>query len=107
LYFNCNWIPKAASHRHNLWTWPWNQVSISQHLISSIPISIINIYIHDRQLLLLHNSTNIGPFFNVELSIGSLGSGNSEAYVSGITVNGAKFSGTTNGVRIKTWQVTT
>ncbi|KAF5474130.1 hypothetical protein F2P56_006058 [Juglans regia] len=38
------------------------------------------------------------------ISIGSLGSGNSEAYVSGITVNGAKLSGTTNGLRIKTWQ---
>ncbi|XP_038697751.1 polygalacturonase-like [Tripterygium wilfordii] len=38
------------------------------------------------------------------ISIGSLGSGSSEAYVSGVTVIGAKFSGTTNGVRIKTWQ---
>nr|XP_034920192.1 polygalacturonase-like [Populus alba] len=38
------------------------------------------------------------------ISIGSLGVRNSEDYVSGVTVNGAKFSGTTNGVRIKTWQ---
>ncbi|XP_009379633.2 polygalacturonase [Pyrus x bretschneideri] len=38
------------------------------------------------------------------ISIGSLGSGNSTAYVSDITVNGAKLYGTTNGVRIKTWQ---
>ncbi|GLT96043.1 hypothetical protein SLE2022_136920 [Rubroshorea leprosula] len=38
------------------------------------------------------------------ISIGSLGSGNSEAYVSGVTVNGARLSGTKNGVRIKTWQ---
>jgi len=38
-------------------------------------------------------------------SIGSLGVHNSKDYVSGVTVNGAKFSGTTNGVRIKTWQV--
>ncbi|KAF8043993.1 hypothetical protein BT93_A2083 [Corymbia citriodora subsp. variegata] len=38
------------------------------------------------------------------ISIGSLGSGNSEAHVSGVTVNRANFSGTTNGVRIKTWQ---
>ncbi|KAL6337367.1 hypothetical protein AAG906_036681 [Vitis piasezkii] len=37
------------------------------------------------------------------ISIGSLGSGNSEAHVSDITVNGATLSGTTNGVRIKTW----
>ncbi|KAK7392871.1 hypothetical protein VNO78_21321 [Psophocarpus tetragonolobus] len=38
------------------------------------------------------------------ISIGSLGSGESKEFVSGIIVNGAKFSGTTNGVRIKTWQ---
>ncbi|KAK4839940.1 hypothetical protein QYF36_026117 [Acer negundo] len=38
------------------------------------------------------------------ISIGSLGAGNSKATVSGVTVNGAKLSGTTNGVRIKTWQ---
>ncbi|GMN53619.1 hypothetical protein TIFTF001_022752 [Ficus carica] len=38
------------------------------------------------------------------LSIGSLGAGNSEAVVSNVMVNRAKFSGTTNGVRIKTWQ---
>ncbi|KAL8549589.1 hypothetical protein ACS0TY_008434 [Phlomoides rotata] len=38
------------------------------------------------------------------ISIGSLGSKDSTAYVSDIVVNGAKLSGTTNGVRIKTWQ---
>ncbi|KAK4432130.1 Polygalacturonase [Sesamum alatum] len=38
------------------------------------------------------------------ISIGSLGSGNSEAHVSDVVVNKAKLSGTTNGVRIKTWQ---
>nr|XP_028946402.1 polygalacturonase-like isoform X4 [Malus domestica] len=38
------------------------------------------------------------------ISIGSLGSGNSKAYVSHIAVNGAKLYGTTNGIRIKTWQ---
>lgn len=38
------------------------------------------------------------------ISIGSLGSGNSEAHVSDINVYGAKFYGTTNGLRIKTWQ---
>ncbi|BBH07346.1 Pectin lyase-like superfamily protein [Prunus dulcis] len=49
-------------------------------------------------------ATNItcGPGHGI--SIGSLGSGNSKAYVSEITVNGAILSGTTNGVRIKTWQ---
>ncbi|KAI6696763.1 hypothetical protein NL676_016882 [Syzygium grande] len=38
------------------------------------------------------------------ISIGSLGSRNSEAHVSGVTVNRATFSGTSNGVRFKTWQ---
>ncbi|KAB2006729.1 hypothetical protein ES319_D11G367800v1 [Gossypium barbadense] len=38
------------------------------------------------------------------ISIGSLGSKNSKAYVSGVTIDGAKLYGTANGVRIKTWQ---
>ncbi|KAK9929611.1 hypothetical protein M0R45_026705 [Rubus argutus] len=38
------------------------------------------------------------------ISIGSLGKGGSEDHVSKVTVNGAKISGTMNGVRIKTWQ---
>uniref|UniRef100_A0A5B7B9H6 endo-polygalacturonase n=1 Tax=Davidia involucrata TaxID=16924 RepID=A0A5B7B9H6_DAVIN len=38
------------------------------------------------------------------ISIGSLGAGNSEARVSNVVVNRATISGTTNGVRIKTWQ---
>lgn len=48
--------------------------------------------------------TNItcGPGHGI--SIGSLGDGNSEAHVSDVIVNGAKISGTSNGVRIKTYQ---
>ncbi|XP_010554840.1 PREDICTED: polygalacturonase ADPG2-like [Tarenaya hassleriana] len=38
------------------------------------------------------------------ISIGSLGDDNTRAYVSGVTVDGAKLSGTDNGVRIKTYQ---
>ncbi|OMP10071.1 Glycoside hydrolase, family 28 [Corchorus olitorius] len=38
------------------------------------------------------------------ISIGSLGAKNSEAYVSNVIVDKATLSGTTNGVRIKTWQ---
>ncbi|KAK7271574.1 hypothetical protein RJT34_27596 [Clitoria ternatea] len=38
------------------------------------------------------------------ISIGSLGAGNSEAQVSNVLVNRATLKGTTNGVRIKTWQ---
>ncbi|KAI4381498.1 hypothetical protein MLD38_007565 [Melastoma candidum] len=49
-------------------------------------------------------ATNItcGPGHGI--SIGSLGSDNSAAYVSGVYLDGAKLIGTTNGVRIKTWQ---
>lgn len=38
------------------------------------------------------------------ISIGSLGEDNANDHVSGVFVNGAKISGTSNGVRIKTWQ---
>lgn len=38
-------------------------------------------------------------------SIGSLGENQSESRVSDVLVNGARLSGTTNGVRIKSWQV--
>ncbi|WCJ33701.1 Pectin lyase-like superfamily protein [Euphorbia peplus] len=38
------------------------------------------------------------------ISIGSLGADHTEAQVSNVLVNRATFSGTTNGVRIKTWQ---
>lgn len=38
------------------------------------------------------------------ISIGSLGSKNSEAHVSDVTVDGAQLTETANGVRIKTWQ---
>ncbi|TKY53339.1 Polygalacturonase protein [Spatholobus suberectus] len=51
---------------------------------------------------LLATDITCGPGHGI--SIGSLGAGGSQDFVSGIMVNGAKFSGTTNGVRIKTWQ---
>ncbi|XP_065856633.1 polygalacturonase [Euphorbia lathyris] len=38
------------------------------------------------------------------ISIGSLGSAHTKDYVSGVVIDGAKISGTSNGVRIKTWQ---
>ncbi|XP_060670433.1 polygalacturonase-like [Ziziphus jujuba] len=38
------------------------------------------------------------------ISIGSLGARNSEDHVSNVFVDRATFTGTTNGVRIKTWQ---
>ncbi|KAI3930171.1 hypothetical protein MKW92_041835 [Papaver armeniacum] len=47
-------------------------------------------------------NTTCGPGHGI--SIGSLGSGNSEAHVSDVMVDTAILNGTTNGVRIKTWQ---
>ncbi|KAK1401182.1 Polygalacturonase [Heracleum sosnowskyi] len=38
------------------------------------------------------------------ISIGSLGKGSSSDYVSNVLVDRARLTGTTNGVRIKTWQ---
>ncbi|XP_028774459.1 polygalacturonase-like [Neltuma alba] len=50
---------------------------------------------------LLATGISCGPGHGI--SIGSLGETGTVELVSGITVNGAKLSGTTNGVRIKTW----
>ncbi|XVF07241.1 hypothetical protein REPUB_Repub06bG0121800 [Reevesia pubescens] len=50
------------------------------------------------QAVLLELVMIVSPF------IGSLGKEDSRDYVSGVIVNGAKISGTSNGVRIKTWQ---
>ncbi|MCL7030136.1 hypothetical protein MKW94_030839 [Papaver nudicaule] len=49
-------------------------------------------------------ATNItcGPGHGI--SIGSLGKGNAEAHVSDVMIDTAVINGTTNGVRIKTWQ---
>ncbi|KAG2238176.1 hypothetical protein Bca52824_092592 [Brassica carinata] len=48
------------------------------------------------------NDLTCGPGHGI--SIGSLGDDNSKAFVSGVTVDGAKLSGTDNGLRIKTYQ---
>ncbi|MED6222737.1 hypothetical protein PIB30_067244 [Stylosanthes scabra] len=49
-------------------------------------------------------ATNIACGPGHGISIGSLGAGKSEAQVSNVIINGATLTGTTNGVRIKTWQ---
>ncbi|XP_047336445.1 polygalacturonase-like [Impatiens glandulifera] len=63
----------------------------------------------DDCISIVNGSTNVkatnvrcGPGHGI--SIGSLGKNNSEAQVSNVLVRGAKLKGTTNGVRIKTWQ---
>ncbi|CAI9779455.1 unnamed protein product [Fraxinus pennsylvanica] len=75
----------------------------------NIQISNCAIGTGDDYISIVNGSQNVqatditcGPGHGI--SIGSLGFGNSEAYVSDVVVNGAQLSGTTNGVRIKTWQ---
>ncbi|XP_061373718.1 polygalacturonase-like [Gastrolobium bilobum] len=81
------------------------------HVTNTQNIQISNCVIGtgDDCISIVHGSRNVlatditcGPGHGI--SIGSLGSGKSEEFVSEITVNGAKLSGTKNGVRIKTWQ---
>ncbi|KAL6505976.1 Polygalacturonase 1 [Orobanche hederae] len=75
----------------------------------NIQISSCNIGTGDDCVSIVNGSEKVqatditcGPGHGI--SIGSLGSKDSEEYVSDVVVNGAKLSGTTNGVRIKTWQ---
>ncbi|KAL2535066.1 Polygalacturonase ADPG1 [Abeliophyllum distichum] len=75
----------------------------------NIQISSCTIGTGDDCISIVSGSQNVqvtdvtcGPGHGI--SIGSLGSRNSEAYVSFVVVNGVKLFGTMNGVRIKTWQ---
>ncbi|KAK6149161.1 hypothetical protein DH2020_016686 [Rehmannia glutinosa] len=75
----------------------------------NIQISSCTIATGDDCISIVSGSQNVqamgitcGPGHGI--SIGSLGSGKSKEYVSDVVVNGAKLSGTKNGVRIKTWQ---
>ncbi|KAG6536989.1 polygalacturonase-like [Zingiber officinale] len=75
----------------------------------SITISDSVIATGDDCISIVSGSANVmaknivcGPGHGI--SIGSLGGGNSQDRVSDVTVDTARLSGTTNGVRIKTWQ---
>ncbi|XP_028223808.1 polygalacturonase-like [Glycine soja] len=75
----------------------------------NIQISSSVIGTGDDCISIVHGSKDVeatditcGPGHGI--SIGSLGSGKSKEFVSGIRVNRAKIFGTKNGVRIKTWQ---
>ncbi|XP_057498148.1 polygalacturonase-like [Actinidia eriantha] len=81
------------------------------HVTGTKNIQIMNSVIRtgDDCISIVSGSKNVkvmditcGPGHGI--SIGSLGKGKSEAFVSDVSVNRAKLSGTTNGVRIKTWQ---
>ncbi|KAK7341164.1 hypothetical protein VNO80_24089 [Phaseolus coccineus] len=75
----------------------------------NIAISNSDIGTGDDCISIISGSQNVratditcGPGHGI--SIGSLGADNSEAEVSNVVVNRATLKGTTNGVRIKTWQ---
>jgi len=54
---------------------------------------------------LKENVTNKICFINLENSVGSLGADGENAAVSDVYVTQCTFNKTTNGARIKTWQV--
>ncbi|CAL2237068.1 unnamed protein product [Prunus armeniaca] len=81
------------------------------HVTGTQNIKIMNCLIRtgDDCISIVSGSRNVratdiicGPGHGI--SIGSLGAGNSEAEVSDVMVSRAKMMGTTNGLRIKTWQ---
>ncbi|KAL5543572.1 hypothetical protein UlMin_007356 [Ulmus minor] len=81
------------------------------HVTDTQNIQIMNSLIRtgDDCISIVNGSKNVratditcGPGHGI--SIGSLGADNSEGYVSNVFVNRARLTGTTNGVRIKTWQ---
>ncbi|XP_009354806.3 polygalacturonase [Pyrus x bretschneideri] len=81
------------------------------HVTATQNIRISNVLIRtgDDCISIVSGSKNVradditcGPGHGI--SIGSLGAGNSQAEVSDVVVSKAKIIGTTNGLRIKTWQ---
>ncbi|KAF5197451.1 polygalacturonase, partial [Thalictrum thalictroides] len=81
------------------------------HITNTQNIQIMNTIIQtgDDCISIVDGARNVeatdiicGPGHGI--SIGSLGADKSEDYVSDVKVDTAKFIGSTNGVRIKTWQ---
>ncbi|MCL7031435.1 hypothetical protein MKW94_000948 [Papaver nudicaule] len=81
------------------------------HITKSTNVGVLNCKIGtgDDCISIVNGSTGIkmkniycGPGHGI--SIGSLGKDNSTGIVSGVVVNTAFLKGTTNGLRIKTWQ---
>jgi hypothetical protein len=70
-----------------MWAWPWHQVTPC----SSTP---------PFQDLISDTGTN-----NVRVSIGSLGKNRTTDMVEDVKVDTCLLTNTTNGVRIKSWQV--
>ncbi|WOL04248.1 hypothetical protein Cni_G12969 [Canna indica] len=82
------------------------------HITRSTNVAIQNCHIGtgDDCVSIVNASSNIkmknikcGPGHGI--SIGSLGKGNSAGMVTGVVLDTAMITGTTNGLRIKTWQV--
>ncbi|KAJ4820110.1 Pectin lyase-like superfamily protein [Rhynchospora pubera] len=89
----------------------WSPNTDGIHVTGTQDIMIFNCFIGtgDDCISIVKGSKNVyvkdivcGPGHGI--SIGSLGKKNSEAHVSNVVVEKATLIGTTNGVRIKTWQ---
>ncbi|KAL3651881.1 hypothetical protein CASFOL_004883 [Castilleja foliolosa] len=81
------------------------------HITRTLNLNILDSVVKtgDDCISIVNGSRNIGVRNIVcgpghGISIGSLGEDNTENHVSDILVKGVMFKGTTNGVRIKTWQ---
>ncbi|XP_078164702.1 polygalacturonase QRT2-like isoform X2 [Carex rostrata] len=89
----------------------WSPNTDGIHLTSTRDMRISNCFIGtgDDCISIVNGSKNVfvknivcGPGHGI--SIGSLGANNSRVHVSNVVVEQATLIGTTNGVRIKTWQ---
>lgn len=80
-----------------MWSQPWHKVKFCSPLLIHIFTIFFN---HSFSLVRILSSEN----FLGARSIGSLGSRNSRACVSNITVSDSIIKHSANGVRIKTWQ---
>ncbi|CAE5957723.1 unnamed protein product [Arabidopsis arenosa] len=86
-----------------------NTDGIKIALSSNMQISNTHISTGDDCIAMLSGNTNF-DIYNVTcgpghgISIGSLGKNKDEKNVKGLTVRDSVFTGTTNGIRIKTWE---
>lgn len=76
---------------------------LNQSFLQPLTLTKNNLKIFINLIILCIISFNL--FLFGENSIGSLGHYKSEDHVAKVMVDGANIHGTTNGVRIKTWQV--
>ena len=89
LRVNTNRLLRHPHSQHQLRPWSWHQVYSCYCFI----------------LLLLNVKDITSLFYAICISIGSLGKDGTKACVSNVSVYDSNIHDTSNGVRIKTWQV--